>query len=719
MLAGLLLGPSGIGQIEMFSKRFLTNASMHAVNTLALFGLMFFLFISSLKMDIRVINRIKRKEWAIGIVAFLVPTVLTFPMSFFLKRYAQNDQLSNYLPYIAILNSLTSLHSSTSILSEHNLLNSELAHIANGSSTISGLFAWSALLLSLYYERSKGRPNVTSLFLPLVASTIGLIIFTICVLRPIATWMIRKTPEGKPLKDIFLLIIFFMVLGCSFLSESLGLTPFFGPLLLGFVIPDGPPIGSAFADKLDCIVSEIFLPLYFLRIGNRINIYVIQPNTFWILEVIILLGLFGKLIGVMVPAMYFDMPFGDSFALGLTLCSLGIVDVHFYSRALTEKMINTEIFTTMIVSALILTGCISPVVKFLYHPSRSYRALKKRTVQHSRQNVELRILSCVYSQDDVPTILNLLEASNPNRDSPIGVYVIHLVELMGRATPLFITHKPQKSRVSHSTPPTQSDRIINAFRIFEQQNQGFVTLQSFTSISCFVTIHDDVCTIAGTRKTSIVIIPFHKQWGNEDATELTKCRNVNNKILDKAPCSVGILIDRGILTGTRSLLASWSCYRVGVIFLGGPDDREALAYAMRMADHPNVNVTVVRIIGERDKNYAALERKQDNDMINEYRLENVGSEKSLYKEEEVTDCIGTVNIIRSLENSFDLIMVGRQHPEASRLLPDLTELDLYRELGFIGDMLASSESKNSVSVLVVQQHSYGTEVRVPWSPLVT
>lgn len=70
-------------------------------------------------------------------------------------------------------------------------------------------------------------------------------------------------------------------------------------------------------------------------------------------------------------------------------------------------------------------------------------------------------------------------------------------------------------------------------------------------------------------------------------------RTMTQRILKEAPCSVGVLVDRGF--GSKEQTTD-EAYRVCVVFFGGPDDREALELAGRMAEHPRVRVTVVRFI---------------------------------------------------------------------------------------------------------------------------
>lgn len=150
-----------------------------------------------------------------------------------------------------------------------------------------------------------------------------------------------------------------------------------------------------------------------------------------------------------------------------------------------------------------------------------------------------------------------------------------------------------------------------------------------------------------------------------------------------------------------------------MIFLEGPDDREALAYAIRMADQPEVKVTVVRI---RDLILESIESNQEVDDVNKQLDTNMlqkfeavvkaaGNKRHCLKDKFVQDSVEMINVVRSMERySYDLILVGRRHSSESRLLePVLNDWSEYPELGFIGDVLASADTNCGVSLLVVQQ----------------
>lgn len=350
---------------------------------------------------------------------------------------------------------------------------------------------------------------------------------------------------------------------------------------------------------------------------------------------------------------------------------------------------------------LLVSGLVRPMVAFLYDPTRRYTAYGRRTILESSDTVQLRILVCIHQEDNVPMILNLLEASNSTRFTPISVFVLHLMELTASTSAILVPHHHHL----HNSPSNASDHVVGAFNQFEQHHHGSVVVQHFTAVSPYASMHNDICSLALDKRTTIVIVPFHKQWAIDGrlGSSAPSLRTVNHNVINMAPCSVGVLIERGInARAIRSALTtpSSSAYRIGLLFFGGADDLEALAYSRRMAQHPHVNLTVVRFIHER--HFYEKEKNLEDDLIHEFISNAVIKGKNQYREEIVEDGVETTQAIHAMEDDFDLVMVGRYHAPDSQLMLGLTtEWSDCPELGVIGDMLANLETR--FSVLVVQQ----------------
>ncbi|RZC63650.1 hypothetical protein C5167_025411 [Papaver somniferum] len=711
VIGGIMAGPSCFGRTDLFSTKLFLPNSMYMFDNCQYFGSMFFLFLIGVKTDLHMLTRSGKKAWFIGFCVFIVPLFFNLSASQLLDKSIKLDnKLADYIHNFAAMMSLSSFHVIACFLDDLQLLSSELGRLAMSASMISGILSWclAFVCFTIITSLEAKRPHALMLIILACCAMFLCIIF---VLRPIMFWIIRNTPNDKNVKEVYVFSIFVMVLLSSLCGEVIGSHFLLGPMVLGMAVPAGPPLGAAIEEKLEFFVKYILLPTFVVACGFRVNIFEVNLEDFIILELIVVVSFIGKLLGTMLPALYCRMPYQDAFLLGLIMNVQGILDLMFWACALGLGLITDTLYTILVLSMLIVTGTISPTVKYLYNPSRRYITYKRRSIQNCKRNVEFRILACIYHDENVPTILDVLGASHPTAYSPICIYVLHLIQLQGRASPLLVAHKSRKI----SSQFNSSSHIINAFKSYEKQGGGTISVNSFTAISPYTTMHDDICSIASERRSSLIILPFHHNPAFSSSLHLpTSIRKVNQNVLKRAPCSVGLLVDRGHPQRTQI-----SCnitdkikptYRVAVIFLGGADDREALSYGARMGEDNNVKLTLFRFSynnqDEKSNNptYHDPDYSLDNDCIEDFRRYNEGLENVVYREEEVKDSVEIVTVITSIEYTFDLLIVGKDHDgNSSELLRALEEWNEFPELGVIGDMLSSPDSRCNGSILVVQQ----------------
>ncbi|CAI0444530.1 unnamed protein product [Linum tenue] len=225
------------------------------------------------------------------------------------------------------------------------------------------------------------------------------------------------------------------------------------------------------------------------------------------------------------------------------------------------------------------------------------------------------------------------------------------------------------------------------------------------------------CESADRKRAAMIILPFHKHQRVDGTLETTRIefRSVNRRVLERATCSVAILVDRGF-GGSTHVAASNVSSSITMLFFGGKDDREALAYGARMAEHPGISLTVMRYVAGQNSpgeiSTVDLNDGPDSSGISdgEYlaefrkRIREDGSIK--YEEKVVNNPVETAESIRGF-SKCNLFLVGRspEGPVAACLSAKIE----CSELGSVGNFLTSPEFVTSASVLVVQQ--YSTEKR--------
>ncbi|XP_042500267.1 cation/H(+) antiporter 15-like [Macadamia integrifolia] len=604
-------------------------------------------------------------------------------------------------------------------LYELNILSSKFGRMALSSSIIGTLFNYFYQAILRFRSVEKKEPVILTM-----AANVIFMVVIIYVIQPVVLWALRWRREGVSLNLGRLYAIFVAVLVTGLLSHAINRDVIFGPFILGITLPTGPPLGTALVDKLEFITSWIFMPLYFLKFGLGINVFTTIVNSVdtWAWHVISI-GSIGKFLRAFISSRLCRIPVRDAIALGLVMNVQGVVELGIFKALRRNRRLLPAVYVVLCTTLLVVTWTVTIMLRALYKSSSSkwYRVSNRRTISDTKPNTELRILACIHKEHSVPLIIDVIEASNHSIRNPIGLYVLHLEELVGRSDPILISHSARGSRnpvfsVSHTSTnvnaPVLSECIVNVFQRYEQENNnGSISVQSFTAISPYNSMHDDVCTLALEKRTSLIIIPFHKLRScahghlESSSSSGTGIRTMNINVLENSPCSVAILIEGGLWSSSKVKLANWTSCRVLVLFLGGADDREALAYGARMCRHPNINLTVVRLVANSPSNIGtSKERKYDEYAVNEFKHNMAANKQVRYIEELAMDGSNTISVIRSIESDYQLIVVGRRHDERSPLISGLTEWIEHNELGMIGDILASSEFSDA-SILVVQTQS--------------
>lgn len=371
----------------------------------------------------------------------------------------------------------------------------------------------------------------------------------------------------------------------------------------------------------------------------------------------------------------------------------------------------------MVLMALFTTFITTPLVMVVYKPARRVRIVdyKHRTIERKNSKAQFRILACFHSARNIPSMINLFEASRGTRNSEaVCVYAMHLMELSERSSAILMVHKARKNGLPfwHKGIKSDSGHIVVAFEAFEQLSH--ITVRPMTAISSMTDLHEDICTTAERKRAAIIILPFHKHQRLDGSLETTQSdfQWVNQRVLEYAPCSVGILIDRG-LGGTIHVSASRVSYSVAVLFFGGCDDCEALAYGARMAEHPGISLMIIRFLLEPEttQNIVRVDvaessstqlRSMDEEVLSEFRTKISQDLSIIYEEKTVRNTAETICIIREVSRDCNLLLVGRK-PQGELALTLNKRTDC-PELGPVGSLLTSMEF-STTSVLVIQQYS--------------
>ncbi|KAH1108983.1 hypothetical protein J1N35_012751 [Gossypium stocksii] len=703
MFAGFLMVP--ILRQEQIERLFQIQAlSRQIMDTASLFGFTLFMFLTGVKMDLMSAFRTTKRSLGIGIVSLLSPILVGAAIQVTFEQPNEPQEVKTERLIGTLIEALTSFSVIACLLAELKILNTELGRLALSSAAVGDFSTLFLVRIITFSQDFASSPLLVLVRGVTMCCFIALLFF---VFRPLMYWVIKRTPKGGQVAEVYITATMMAAVGCAIFTHWTDHSPLIGAFLFGLAVPDGPPLGSALIDKFECFTNGLFLSVYVTTSTMRVKLGMWWSDSSHVKFSIIfaITTFFAKLIPCCIGSFLNFMPFRDALAFGLIMSSQGIVQMSHMCTFKDNKTISQNVFTAMIFCILANATIIPLLVRFLYDPnSRKYASYEQRNLMHLKPNVELRVLACVHTPDNVPAMIYLLDLTCPTKESPSAVYVLHLTELRGRNSPVFIAYHNKKN----STTASSFLENIIPFYEYEENNWDLVTVNAFTTITPLKLMHDDICTMALDKQTSFIILPFHRKWLIDGSLEEENnmVRNLNCNVLDQAPCSVGILIDRGRMQKSIKPSSS-SSFSIGMLFLGGKDDREALTLAKRMARDPQVKLTVIHLKAYQGyEDIVYWDTILDTEMLKDVKQNNgvLGNRCDIMYVEEVSNCgEQTVKLIRSIANHYDLMIVGRRYGMESILLIGLSEWSEFRDLGVVRDLFASTDLDSRVSVLVVQQ----------------
>ncbi|CAN6453876.1 unnamed protein product [Victoria cruziana] len=570
---------------------------------------------------------------------------------------------------------------------------------------------------------------------------IGTIVFIVMVvalrgvIRQGVEWVNWRNPEGRPMKSAHLIAVALLEAAMVFLGQIVGANGLFTAFLLGLVFHKEGRLVREVKSRCNALCTYLILPVLMLDIGMSIELGSMNTLRSWgLLLLLITLIASGKLVGTMVACSRMGVPVDESAVMGFLLSVKGYVHVIVVERCLRREILTPPFFTRIIL-AILLTDMIAPMlVMMIVRKARRTNPASRMALQWLDSRLELRVLACVEDKRHVPSMVNLIEGLRGPAQSKLLVYAMHLVELPDDENTVLVYREDQQHMevVMSTEALDQQNHIVSTFRSYGNHAGDGLILRPMVTASSLASMHEDICNAAEDIRATLLVLPFHRHQRVDGRMDLGNLgfQSVHRKVLCRSPCSIAILVDRG-LGGTSLLSATQVSHQVAAVFLGGPDDREAMALATRLADHRGIGLSVVRFLPDsatappsRSSSMApfnvgpdsaesfaetAKETEADEHCIAAFRERYVATGIATYVEKYVSNGIDTVTRLGELESMYSLFVVGRSGHTSLAVTSGMREWEETPELGTLGDVLASSDFSVTASVIIVQVHRIETE----------
>lgn len=354
VIGGILLGPSVMGRIPGFKDAIFPTASMPNLTLVANLGLLLFLFLVGLEVDLRYFVSNWKVAVSVGAAGMALPFGLGCDIAWGLYNQFKDEQgtteiaFGTYMLFIGVAMAITAFPVLCRILTELKLLHTPVGVIVLSAGVGNDVIGW--VLLALCVALVNSGSGLTALWVLLTC--VGYVLFLCFAVRPAFMWVLRRSRalQDGPSQSIVALTLL-IALTSSFFTGVIGVHPIFGAFLAGLICPHDGGFAIKVTEKIEDLVSALFLPLYFALSGLSTNLGLLDDGITWAYVIgVIAVAFCAKFTGGALAARLNGLVWRESFTIGVLMSCKGLVELIVLNIGLQAKILSTRTFVSSILT---------------------------------------------------------------------------------------------------------------------------------------------------------------------------------------------------------------------------------------------------------------------------------------------------------------------------------------------------------------------------------
>ena len=371
IIAGIVLGPSLLGMyFPEFSAALFPVESLGNLKFLSQIGLILFMFVIGMELDLKVLKNKANEAVVISHASIIIPFALGIGLAYFVyNRFApEGVKFLSFSLFMGIAMSITAFPVLARIVQERGIHKTKLGAIVITCAAADDITAW--CILAVVIAIVKAGTFVSSLYI------IGLaFIYVLAMLFVVKPFLKRigdlygsKDTIVKPVVAIFFLTLILS----SYATEVIGIHALFGAFMTGAIMPDVAKFRTIFIEKVEDVSLILLLPLFFVFTGLKTEIGLINDPYLWkVTGFIILVAVIGKFLGSALAAKFVGQNWRDSLTIGALMNTRGLMELIVLNIGLELKVLTPEVFTMMVIMALVTTFMTGPALDLINYLFKS------------------------------------------------------------------------------------------------------------------------------------------------------------------------------------------------------------------------------------------------------------------------------------------------------------------------------------------------------------
>jgi Kef-type K+ transport system membrane component KefB len=339
------------------------------LSALANVGLVLFMFIVGYELDHTLMRGKERIAVSVSVGSILLPFGLGAVLALYLIKNHPTDQKLGFVLFLGAAMSVTAFPVLARILTDRNMHRTAIGGLALASAAVDDILAWSLLAVVVTVAGSEGAEQWHVLLaVPYVALMFG-------VVRPLLRRLVAaRDAAGRLTPGILAIVLVGLLLSC-WATEWLGVHFIFGAFVFGAIMPrlGGEQLRHEVMERLEQVSVLLLLPVFFIVAGLKVDLSTVGLTGLGELALILLVAIAGKFLGAFAGARLQRVPNRQAAVLATLMNTRGLTEIVILTVGLQLGVLDGELFSLMVVMALVTTVMAGPVLTLIYPKRRIER----------------------------------------------------------------------------------------------------------------------------------------------------------------------------------------------------------------------------------------------------------------------------------------------------------------------------------------------------------
>jgi Kef-type K+ transport system membrane component KefB len=380
------------------------------------------MFVVGMELDLKVLKNRANEAIVISHASIVIPFTLGIGLAYFIYyRFAPAGvPFLSFALFMGIAMSITAFPVLARIVQERGIHKTKLGAIVITCAAADDITAW--CILAAVIAIVKAGTFASSMYI--ISLSILYVLLMLFVVKPflkkIGDLYATRENLSKPVVAIFIVTLIIS----SYMTEIIGIHALFGAFMTGAIMPDITKIRKIIIEKVEDVSLILLLPLFFVFTGLRTEIGLINGTYLWqITGLIILVAVVGKFFGSALAARFVGQNWRDSLTIGALMNTRGLMELIVLNIGLDLKVITPEVFTMMVIMALVTTFMTGPVIDLIDFIFNKKVAVIPNSIVDSNK---FKILISFGTNEKGKSLLRLANSFVKKQKENTNVTVLHL-----------------------------------------------------------------------------------------------------------------------------------------------------------------------------------------------------------------------------------------------------------------------------------------------------